>query len=312
MSSADGTRGAGVVVAVAAGIAAAALWAGGSVVSRHLAMTGAHPADLALIRYGGCFVLAIAAVAFWPAARPRIPLARLAVLLMLAGPLYQGLLLAGYGHASAGAGALLVTGLMPIVACVIARYFSEKPPPASTWTGTLIAVAGVWIFARELDAAHLDHRGVAVFVTAAFLWALLGHFVRKWQIDPLQLTVALALWSPAFLPFWFVTSPGAIGALPWQSILLQAIYHGGLVAFGATLLYFVAVRRAGAETAGCLQATTPALAAAFGAVLLGEPFGLAHGAGAALVTLGLVIAVDGDRLAQRIPGLGVRRSMSAI
>lgn len=287
-------------VAAAAGLFAAALWAGGSVVSRHLSTAGIDPVDLALVRYAGCFPLAVGAAALWPAARPRIPAGRLAVLLLLGGPPYQALLLLGYGHASAGAGALVVTGLMPLVACLLTFAAASSGPARSAWAGALVAAAGVWIFARGLDAADLDLSGVLVFGTAAVMWALLSHCVRAWLIDPVALTVALALWSPLLLPVWIVATPGGLTAVPWENLALQAVYHGTIVAFGATALFFFAVRRLGPERAGCLQAATPGLAALLGAALLGEPLGLAQAAGAAVATLGLVIAVDGDRLARRL------------
>jgi len=72
--------------AIVSGLAAAAIWGGGSVVSRYLVSNGANPIDLTLIRYLVCFPLGLIAILIWPAARPRIPLPRLLVLTLLAGP----------------------------------------------------------------------------------------------------------------------------------------------------------------------------------------------------------------------------------
>src|SRR5690606_39355901 len=79
------------------GLAAAAIWGGGSVVSRHLVTSGLGPADLTLLRYAGCFPVAVVALLLmgnriwlgvsWP---------RLAVLLILGGPLFHLIVLPGY------------------------------------------------------------------------------------------------------------------------------------------------------------------------------------------------------------------------
>ena len=288
---------------VAAGVAAAALWAGGSVVSRHLSLAGMSPADLTLLRYAGCFPIALCVWLWWPAARSRIPTRRLAILLLLAGPPYQALLLIGYGHASAGAGALVVTGLMPLAACILVARLAPSPPPRAAWAGALIAVAGVWIFARGLATADLDATGAGVFAAAAVMWAWLAHLVRAWRIDPLQLTVALGLWAPIFLPVWWLASADGLSQISWSALVLQAAYHGAAIAFLATFLFFLAVRRLGPEPAGCLQAVTPGLAALFGAIALGEPLGPAQVTGALVCMMGLVIGVDGERLARQVAAM---------
>jgi drug/metabolite transporter (DMT)-like permease len=282
--------------AIVSGIAAAAIWGGGSVVSRYLVSNGANPVDLTLIRYLVCFPLGLIAVLVWPAARPRIPLPRLLVLTLLAGPPYQFLLLAGYGHATAGAGALLVTGLMPVAACIIG-WLSPGPRPApEVWIGAGIGLAGLALFAQGLSGAHLDARGVLVFSTAAVAWALLGRCARAWTVDPLQLTVALALSSPLFLPAWYLITGGSVPSIDTAHLLLQGLYHGTFVAFVATVLYLFSIRGAGAETAACLQAATPVFAALLGAGILDEPLAPTQAAGAVIVTLGIAIAATGKRL----------------
>jgi drug/metabolite transporter (DMT)-like permease len=282
--------------AIFCGIAAAIIWGGGSVVSRYLVSSGAAPVDLTLIRYLVCFPLGLVAIAVWPAARPRIPWPRLLVLTLLAGPPYQFLLLAGYGHATAGAGALLVTGLMPVAACLIGWLAPGPRPATEAWIGAGIGLVGLGLFAQGLTDAHLDARGVLVFSMAAVAWALLGRCARTWSVDPLQLTVALALSSPLFLPAWFLTTSGSLPSIGLAHLALQGLYHGTFVAFVATALYFIAIRGAGAETAACLQAATPVFAAALGASLLDEPLTPTQAAGAVIVTLGIVVAATGKRL----------------
>ena len=65
---------------------------------------------------------------------------------------------------------------------------------------------------------------VLLFVLAAGLWAILNELVRRWKIDPLRLTVALAMWSPVFLPIWLVFNAGGLMKVGLPMIALQMIY----------------------------------------------------------------------------------------
>jgi drug/metabolite transporter (DMT)-like permease len=69
------------------GLAAAVTWAGGAIVSRYLVTTRFSAIDLTLLRYLGCFPIALLAVAFdRKRSMPDISWGRLAVLIALAGP----------------------------------------------------------------------------------------------------------------------------------------------------------------------------------------------------------------------------------
>lgn len=287
-------------VGTLAGLAAAIIWGGGAVVSRHLVGSGLAPADLAVLRYCGCFLVAAAILIARPdLRRDRLPVGRLAMLMLLAGPPYQILLLAGYGHATAGGGSLLVSGLLPVIAVVLAG-FAGQPVVALSRFGAALALAGLTIFAlgSPLDPS-VTALGVLVFASAGALWAALNHLVALWKIDPFQLTLALALWSPVFLPLWWLApSSGLQPSL--ADALLQVAYHGVLVAFLATWASFLAVRRLGAGAAGALQAAIPICAAVLGAFLLGEALVEAQLVGTAMTVTGIGLAVSGGWQVRRV------------
>jgi drug/metabolite transporter (DMT)-like permease len=261
-----------VIVGVAAGSLAAVLWGGGAVVSRHLVTTSIPPADLAFLRYAGCFPVAFALHTLWPARfRCDVPVHRLLVLLLLAGPPYQVLLVAGYGEVTAGTGALLVCGLLPLFALAMSASVGQRRPGPAQAAGVIATVLGVSVFA--LSGGHEltgTANGFALFAAAALMWAALNALVRHWQVDPWRLTVALALWSPVFLPVWVIARAPEMISAPAADVLLQVGYHGIGVAFFATALSFIAVGRLGSVKAGVLQAMTPATAALLGALILGE------------------------------------------
>jgi drug/metabolite transporter (DMT)-like permease len=282
-------------VGVAAGILAALIFGGGAVVSRHLVTANFDPFDLTLLRILGCFPVALAVGMIWPdMVRLGLSWQRLCVLVLLAGPPYHLLLVTGYLHATSGGGALLVTGLLPVFAIVIALSVAGGLPSRAMVSGAALALAGMVAFAGLGGEQGFSLAGLAVFATAALAWALLNHCIGAWRVDPVRLTVALALWSPLFVPAYLLWRP-------WQDLppmsadlLLQLVYHGWLVAFVATMLCFMSVRLAGARWAALLLALTPICAAVLGAALLAEPHTMLQLAGAALTVLGIALMAGPD------------------
>lgn len=281
-----------------AGLAAALLWGGGSVVSRHLVSQKLDPMDLALLRYIGCFPIALAALLLYRE-RVRLDISwfRLAVLLLLAGPPYHVFVIGGYAHATAGAGALIITGLMQVFSLGVPLLLVGTRPGTAAVTGAALAIVGLGIFSTDMASGFsFTPLGLAIFSIAALGWALLTYYVRLWKIDPLQLTNALALWSPIFLPFYLWFQPVSNFSGPISETLLQLVYHGVLVAYGATLLFFVAVRHLGISTAAVIQALAPGLAAFMGALLLGEALSPTRLLGIGVVIVGIVVTSIGAKL----------------
>ena len=140
------------------------------------------------------------------------------------------------------------------------------------------------------------------------------YYVRQWKIDPLQLTNALALWSPIFLPLYFLLQPAPNFSGPVSETLLQLVYHGILVAYGATLLFFVAVRKVGISTAAVIQALAPGLAALMGALLLGEGLSPIRITGIAIVIAGVIVTSVGAQVwaSLKAPKKGVQLASLAL
>ncbi len=281
-----------------AGLAAALLWGGGSVVSRHLVSQKLDPMDLALLRYIGCFPIALGAlIMFRDRVRLDISWFRLAVLLLLAGPPYHVFVIGGYAHATAGAGALIITGLMQVFSLGVPLLLLGTRPGIAPVTGALLAILGLAVFSTDMASGFsFSALGLAIFSIAALGWALLTYYVRQWKIDPLQLTNALALWSPIFLPLYVIFQPAPNFSGPIADTLLQLVYHGVLVAYGATLLFFVAVRKLGISTAAVIQALAPGLAALMGALLLGEGLSPTRIGGIAIVIAGVIVTSVGAKI----------------
>ena len=264
-----------VTLGLAAGIIAAVIWGGGAVVSRYLVLDKFDPVTLTFLRYAGCIPVAIVVALIAPSsARLDLKWGQTAILFLLAGPAYQVLLIFGYRFATAGAGALLVSGLLPVFAILLGAITGGTAPSFRRLSGALLVVLGFVIFANSTGTGRLssviEPTGVIVFVVAAMMWAVLNYVIALWRVSPLSLTVNLAIWSPLFLPLYIAFRPEDGLNAPWHEIMLQILYHGVLVAFVATILFFTAVRLVGSEVAAFLQAAIPAISVLLGAIFLQE------------------------------------------
>jgi drug/metabolite transporter (DMT)-like permease len=283
-------------IGIICGILAAMFWGGGAVVSRHLVTTHIDPMDMVLLRYAACFPIAVGMlIAFGRRVWLDIPLERLLVLLLLAGPPYHLLLTTGYEHATAGAGSLLVAGLLAIFSLALAFASSSAKPQLNAIFGASLACVGLAVFAASGSSRSITAPGFAIFSGAALSWAVLNALIRHWQIDPLKLTVGLALWSPLFLPVYTSIRPWHALTGPAPELLLQFVYQGWVVAFAATLLFFIAIANAGAPTAAALQALAPGVSSCLGVSLLAEPIGRLQVVGLAITILGVMCASGGER-----------------
>lgn len=292
------------------GLAAAAIWGGGAVVSRYLVTANLGPADLTLLRYVGSFPVALA-LAFMMGDRMLIDIGwrRVAVLLLLGGPLYHALVIGGYQYASAGGGALLLSGLLPIFAFGLSCTTSMEGLSRGRLAGAIAVLAGLALFGIGAGSA-ISLTGIGIFSVAAVTWAGLNEFVRRWQVDAFRLTIALALFSPVFAPLYLLTGSARIVTAPLPELLLQVTYHGWLVAIVATALFFASVRLAGAQVAAVLQALSPGFSAILGAVILSEPLMLAQISGLVLVTVGVLLTTSGSSSAVPSGGRIIRGGSS--
>lgn len=282
---------------VLCGLVAAAIWGGGAVVSRFLVTSGLSPADLTLLRYVGCFPVALG-ILLMMGRRVQLEMGwmRLAALLLLGGPLYHALVVAGYQHASAGGGALLLAGLLPVFALGLNSALSAEKPSRSKLGGVLVVLAGLASFGIGAGST-VTLAGMGIFALAAGAWAVLNEGVRRWQVDPLQLTMVLIFFAPLFAPLYLLTGSTQPLAAPVGELLLQVAYHGWLVSIGATALFFASVRLAGVQTAAVLQTSSAGFSAIFGAAILREPLMPAQIGGLALVIAGLLLSLPRPSLA---------------
>ena len=281
------------------GTCAALIWAGGAVVSRHLVTHHLSPLELTLLRYLGCLPVALTALLWCRSETWRgLSASRILILILLAGPLYQLVVVSGYLYAGAGSGTLLITGLLPIFSLLLAISRGGCGPGRRY----LLAIATITTGLILLWQASQHHGSSAsnpawqawlLFSVAALAWASLNHLVETWQVDSFGLSVILGLTAPLLLPALFMMENLNLRFdAPAADFLIQIAYHGVLVPFLATSLFFAAVKHAGAQLAAALQALSPALAVTLGVVVLNEQLTLWTAIAAAILLSGILAATS--------------------
>jgi O-acetylserine/cysteine efflux transporter len=250
------------------------------------------PISLVFLRYVGCFPIALILVApFRDRVRLTIGWPRLVALLLLGGPLYHSLLVAGYQHATAGGGALLLSGLLPVFALGL-EYLHSGALSRAGLIGAAAILAGLALFGSGSEIPGVSFSAFLIFAVAAAAWALLNTCVKRWRVDPIGLAITLALFAPIFLPIYLIGSPRSELSATTGEIALQIVYHGWLVAIGATALFFTCVHLAGAHVAAVLQVMSPAFSVLFGVAFLSEAVVPTQGIGLMLVIGGVLLTMS--------------------
>jgi drug/metabolite transporter (DMT)-like permease len=253
---------------VAAGLAAAAIWAGWLVLVRAAPAAGLGPLDVALLRYGvPALLLAPVWLRLGPAP-PGLSRARLAAMALGWGAPFALLVAEGSRTAPTALVAALVPGAMPLWAALIAAVaLGTRPGPFALAGFALIAGAAALATAGA-DAAALG--AVPWLLAGAIAWAAYAVGYRGSGLSPLEATALVAFWSTPPLLAAAVAFGERLSALTPGALALQVALHGLLSGVAATALFAAAIAALGAARAAAFAALTPGLAAAGAALVLGE------------------------------------------
>ncbi len=215
----------------------------------------------------------------------------------------------GQGHIASGIASVL-NATTPLFAVVLAHFLTaDERMSGARVAGVVAGLAGVAVM---IGATGFGTLGVGVLsqlavLAAALSYASAGIFGRRFRamaITPLasatgQVTASSVLLLPVMLAVdrpWALPWPGmgAIGAVVALALLSTAL---------AYIVYFRILATAGATNLTLVTFLIPVTAVPLGVLVLGETLLVRHGAGMALIALGLA-AVDGRvwRLVRRHGG----------
>ncbi|QPH56051.1 DMT family transporter [Pontivivens ytuae] len=283
------------VAGIGFGLIAAIAWSGYTIASRAGVMSGFSATDLTALR----FIVAGLVMLPFVLRRGLATLAgigwRRGILLALgAGPLFSGLYTYGlgvtpYAHGPVISPSVVTLGALGLAALVL----GERPGPwrligtAAVVAGLVLVAGGEALFGAEGDFTPYD----LLFVGSGLLWAGYTVLLRRWQLDPIAATAAVAVVSMiAIAPAYLLTADyGRLFADP-GALAFHALMQGVVAAVVAILAFSKAVALLGAGRAGIFPSLVPVLAVVLGIPFLGEWPTAAQVVGIAVATAGLFLA----------------------
>ncbi|WP_162275083.1 DMT family transporter [Labrys sp. WJW] len=274
------------------GLGAAVIWSGWWTVTRLGVVSDLAAADLAALRFGISGLLFLPLIwREWPTIRLVAPL-QLVFMAIGAGAPYALVAATGVRLTSAGLGGAITVGLLPAFTLILSVLFLREPVTRVLIAGIACIVAGAGcVIAGTWNAGH-GGSGLGFFVVGALMWAGYTVSLRRTGLQPLTATAIICVASLLlYTPVWLIISgPGHLFTAAPRDLLLQTIYQSLLSAIAALYCYGQAIRRLGATRASVFAAIVPLFSVIIAAVALHESPGMAEAAGAALLTVGAIVA----------------------
>jgi drug/metabolite transporter (DMT)-like permease len=206
--------------------------------------------------------------------------------------------------------AAIIQGAVPIFNALLAfAFFREERVGGLRLVGLAVGFVGVALLVGAQPAWQL--LGALAVVAMALCYAIGTLLVGRYLRGTPPLVVALAstaVSTIAVLPAGVVQAPARM----WHGKTIAAILVLGFVGTAiAYLLFFALIQRAGANYATLVTYLVPPIALAYGAIFLGESFGLTAFAALALILAGVALATGSVRLATLRAGRAAARSEPA-
>lgn len=269
------------------------LWAGNVIVSRLSAHT-IGPQAITFYRLLFAVVLMSAFVgrtawrnrtAIWP------HIGEFAILGFLAMCLFQSLSYLA-AETTTATNMAVFTALTPLLTVALSAALLGEPPTYGVVVGGALSFGGLLYLVSGGDISALPRNGVhpgdALMLIAAFVYALYGVLLKRWdlpitgwQSTYMQALCALTAMFPAFL-----ATPAPLRQLNAETLPLIA-YAGGLASVVLPFLWIRGVQQLGPNRCAVFMNLLPVLTAAAAIVMLGEPVKLFDVIGAALTLAGV-------------------------
>ena len=170
-----------------------------------------------------------------------------------------------YLRIGAAVGALVLFGVVQLSMIAYALFRGERPSPL-TWTGMLLALAGLLLLTAPA-AARPDPWGVAWMAVAGASWAVYT-LIGRTATDPLAANARSFLWSsPLALAVSCATYTSATAT---PSGIACALTSGAVTSGIGYALWYRALPDMSVTQAAIAQLTVPVIAALGGVAFLGE------------------------------------------
>jgi drug/metabolite transporter (DMT)-like permease len=291
----------------ACGLAAAAIWASWSAMTRFAVTTSFDPWDVALLRFGAAGSLLSPVLVRRGLALDRLGWLGLVALVAGAGAPYALVAAAALRLAPAAELSALNPGCIPLFVAVIAWAFAretistvQKIGLALIATGATLLIAANAVHAGEAWSASRPF-GAALALLAALMWAVFTVIMRRADLDPLHAAALVSTGSlMVYLPFYLAWRGATLARVPPVELATQVVFQGVLVTIVSLLLYGRAVALLGAPRGAAFGALVPALSALLAIPLLAEWPSTTDWLAIVLISAGVYLASGGPLAVRRI------------
>lgn len=270
------------------------IWSGFVIISR-LGGKGALTAyDIAALRTG---TAAVVLSPWWlpRLLRPELRQLRLSQSLsfaVLAGLAYPLLAYAGFFHAPASHGAVLISGMLPLFTSIFAFVLLRERPSRVRLAGLLFIIAGVaTLFHASLQGDGLPSlTGDLLFMSASLVWALFTVLLKRWQVRAFDVTLGVVAMSALiYLPVYLLFLPKHMDIASANEIALQAFFQGFVVVCVAMWTYAKAAEMLGAVKVAVMMSAVPVLGTLLSVPFLQEPLTAGAALGVAITFMGALL-----------------------
>jgi len=266
-------------------LAAALIWSGFILVSRHGGMSELTPYDVIAIRYVTCTILVIPI--WWLKFRFKLFDKRLIAASIIGGLIYALFAFQGFATAPASHAAILLAGLMPFFIIVLSFLVNGERPSTQKWLGVGFITLGITLLLLPLIQGNLLGIGHVYFVAGALCFSLFSVLIKRWNISPWEVTISLAVVTCLiYLPLYIVFAPKALSFDLWPVIATQAVYQGFLATIVQIVFYVKAVQYIGPSSMGSMMAIVPLISGVSAIFIFDEPSNYALISGLVMVSFG--------------------------
>jgi len=284
------------------GLLAAAIWAVYSVLARLGVTAGLSPADMSLLRFAPGALLTLPLMWRWGwRDLAGIGWRRGLILTLLAGPGFALLFMTGFSLAPLAHGAVIAPSGQMLAGMGLSAWLGQQRLSRESLIGAGFVLLGLFFMGGD-SLLHGESRatllGDLLFAVAGFCWGTFGTLSRRWQVDPLRVTVVVLvlsflLFTPPYLLMADLSRLAQAGA---GMLTLQVLAQGLGAGLVAMLAYSRAAALLGAGRAAFFGAMVPGAASLLAIPILGEVPSTLQALGIVSVVVGLLIAFGAARL----------------
>ena len=284
------------------GLLAAAIWAVYSVLARLGVTAGLSPADMSLLRFAPGALLMLPLMWRWGwRDLAGIGWGRGLVLTLLAGPGFSLLFMTGFSLAPLAHGAVIAPSGQMLAGLGLSAWLGQQRLSRESLIGAGFVLLGLFFMGGD-SLLHGESRatllGDLLFAVAGFSWGLFGTLSRRWQVDPLRVTVVVLVLSFLLFtpPYLALADLGSLTQASTGMLMLQVLAQGLGAGLVAMLAYSRAAALLGAGRAAFFGAMVPGAASLLAIPILGEVPTTLQALGIVSVVVGLLVAFGAVRL----------------